>query len=283
MEFLVVKAACEGEDRALEAAWTPFMKELFVSWGHTEAGGHQSARAQQILSSDLGRMNVAPLFDMRLSSAVRGLPDFKRGAERQFTAAGDRLSPPSWRASSMNVFNEEGRGIINITDSDFNLTWSYRPKENSPDSASLRLVDVLKFRSALPYYRFPNYEQFVALVEGLYRIERNIIPNGSLFTLEDKPAKHQHLIVQLNSEIIDSIHLKCIDKQRNIAGTPIYLNTYLTGLTVSAGFATNIIVEQLYVEERQEISFSGELEDRSPPQRKRSDTRLFSRQRRTRR
>ena len=29
----MVKAACEGDDRALLGGWTPFMKDLFVSWG----------------------------------------------------------------------------------------------------------------------------------------------------------------------------------------------------------------------------------------------------------
>lgn len=55
LEFLVVKLAIDGDDRALEVEWTPFMKGLFISWGHSSAGQNNSDRAHFILACDQGR------------------------------------------------------------------------------------------------------------------------------------------------------------------------------------------------------------------------------------
>jgi hypothetical protein len=249
LEFLVVKMACEGDDRAIAVPWTPFMKELFVSWGHARNNKEAAARARAILRSDLGRGNVTPLCDMLGTAAVRGYPDFKRCAERRFTSMGERLAPSSWRSSGIQIHNEEGRGIFTIVDSEYNLTWSYIPSPDRPSGHPVRVLEALQFERAKAGVRFPSFEQFVSLVEGLNRCGNEIIPNGRLFILEDKPGRHLHLIAQINSELSNNRYLRVIDRQRRINNTKVTVNCYITGVMLGADFARHVKVDQLYVEE----------------------------------
>lgn len=250
LEFLVVKMACGGDDRPLEFPWTPFMKELFVSWGHANKNKKAAGRACQILESDLGRAHVTPLCDMLGTSAVRGYPNFKRCAERRHTSTGERLAPSSWRAAGVEVFNERGQGIYTVKDREYNLTWSYIPsKSGKSDIVPVRLLDALQFVQSKDGYQFPSYEQFITLIEGLSRSNENIIRSGILFLLEDKPGKHLHLLAQINAELTNSKFLKIIDKQRNISGTNVTVNCYLTGAILSPDFASRIKVDQLYIQD----------------------------------
>lgn len=253
MEFLVVKAACDGDDRAFSTEWTSFMKELFISWGHSEAGKGMWERAQEMLRSEQGRSNITPLYDSLDLVAVRGLPDFKRCGERRRTSTGARIAPASWRSSAIDVFNKEGRGVITVYDAEFALRWTYLPtKMEGLDYIPVRLLDALNFLDGKPQYRLPSYEQFICLVEGLYRVDREIIPDGKLFLVGDKRAKYEHLLVQINADVTESPHLHALDKQRRITGTSIYVNCYEAGLKISHSYATDIFVEQLYIEDSSE-------------------------------
>jgi len=249
LEFLVVLAAIEGDDRALEAEWTSFMKEVFISWGHSDEGKRQWSRARKILSSDAGRKSIAPLFDMLGTSAVRGIPNFKNICDRKETSTGERLAPPAWRKSSIITHNQSGRGIISISDLEYNLSWIYIPNRNDDDIVRSRLVDVLRFAQRTEEYRFPSFEQFIALAEGLHRADKNILPDGALFLLEDKPARHLHLLAQINSPPHDRSAWKVVEKERKVAGTNVTVNCYLTGAPYSHEYATNITVDQLYIQD----------------------------------
>lgn len=101
MEFLVVQAACIGHVDAIKKPWTAFMKELFVSWGHSQSGVSDFKQARLILESPEGRANVAPLFDMHTMPPVRGVPNFQAVCQRKRTSSGERLGPQSWRSYSI--------------------------------------------------------------------------------------------------------------------------------------------------------------------------------------
>lgn len=203
-----------------------------------------------LMASDEGRKSIAPLFDMLRNSSVRGLPNFKVAAERRWTVTGERLAPGSWRASSIDVYNDRGRGVITVRDTEFNLSWTYVPMPAADDELEpVKIAQVLRYMTTQPQYRLPSYEQFLTLVEGLYRARKAVIPARRMFLIEDKPARHEHILVQINSEVADHPLVRCIDKQRKIGDTEILVNTYLTGLKLSPKYATSITVEQLYLEE----------------------------------
>jgi hypothetical protein len=250
MEFLVVKAACGGDDRAFTVEWTEFMKELFISWGHSSAGRGHWARAQEMLRSQQGRSNIAPLCDMLDFVAVRGLPDFQRCAERRKTSTGIRIAPASWRASSIDVYNKGGKGVVSVYDAEFNLQWTYIPsRTEGVEDLPVRVVDALHFLDRSPQYRLPSYEQFVCLIEGLYRVARDLLPAGPLFLIADKPAKREQLLVQINSPATDNDYIKAVDRRRRINGTGVYINCYETGIKIAPAYSTGVLVEQLYIDE----------------------------------
>lgn len=248
LEFLVVKSAVEGDDRALETEWTPFMKEIFISWGHSSNGQSNADRAQGILASEQGRKNISPLFDMLGTTAVRGTPNFKQALERKFTSTGDRFAPPNWRRSSLVVLNVKEHEY-QIIDHEFNLEWSYSKTDADADLPPVTLVRALNFDLRDATHKLPSLEQFLTLAEGLFRINVDLLPKGKLFLLEDKPAKHLHLLIQMNSDPLLSDHLKLVCKGRRLAGTNIYVNGYVTGAPYSSNYAEVIQVEQLKVKD----------------------------------
>jgi hypothetical protein len=256
LEFLIVQLATQGDERALEYAWTPFMKDLFISWGHTDAGRVQKNRAQRILKSDEGRKNVAPLFDLLGNSAVRGIPNFKTCCERRQTTTGERLSPAAWRSSSITIENQEGRGLIRVIDREYNLNWSFFPNDpKSEHYVDVKLSDSLRFTLDEQFLKLPSFEQFVALAEGLYRVKQPILPKGRLFLMADKPSSTEHLVVEMNSDPRVNRRLKTVDKQRRIAQTNVYLNSYVTGIQTSPDFASALSVCQLYIHEEPIVVF----------------------------
>ncbi len=121
LEFLVVRLAVEGDDRSLSLPWTPFMKELLVSWGHARNDVASAERAKAVLASEDGRKNVSPLFDMWTAPPAFGLPDFKRVAERRVAYNGDRLAPHTWRSSSITLTKSKKEETWKITDEEFNI------------------------------------------------------------------------------------------------------------------------------------------------------------------
>jgi hypothetical protein len=183
------------------------------------------------------------------TSAVHGYPDFKRFGERRFSSTGERLAPVAWRASTVGVYNQQGRGIITISDPEYNLVWSYLPSRRGDGGLPVRLVDALNFEATKAGYRLPSFEQFVTLAEGLSRSGNEIIPDGVLFLLEDKPGRYLHLLAQINSDVLVTDHLKCVDKQRRIHDTTVYVNCYVTGMPFAADYATRVKVDQLYIQE----------------------------------
>lgn len=250
LEFLVVKAAIAGDDRSLESAWTPFMKEIFISWGHSDSSEGSALRANAILSSEEGRKNIAPLFDMLGTTAVSGIPNFKRAFERKFTSTGDRFAPAKWRHSSLAIVEQDLSGVYSIFDHEFNLEWEFISTVDDPEIRELNLLEAIKLDVNNDSYKLPSLEQFLTLIEGLFRIGEFIIPYRKMFLLEDKPGRNLHLLIHLNSEPITAPHLKLVDKMHFLSGTNISMNSYVTGASYSPDYGIRTIVGQLRLRDR---------------------------------
>ena len=120
------------------------------------------------------------------------------------------------------------------------------------------LYACFRYSSSWKHSRSTGYQvssNFLRWLRDCAEAKKNILPFGSLFLVADKPAKHEHILVQINSEIRESEAIRCIDRQRRISDTDIYVNSYLTGLKLIPSFAQVVSVEQLYLEEPDAVMF----------------------------
>lgn len=248
LEFLLVRLAVLGDDRPLDYPWTPFMKELFISWGHSKDGRHKWKRAQKMLERDIGKGHVAPLYDSWAAPASSGFPDFKRITSRRFTQTNSRLAPSAWRSASISVDKAGAEKGWSIDDREFNLKWllvnNNAFKRQKIDE---KLIDILKLSQINYNYALPSYDQFVALIEGLSCIKSNLIKDRDFYLLSDKPAKREHLLVCLGEFQNQTHFMKVIDKDRRIAGTNRVISACLTGIGYNPEFANKIKVRQLWL------------------------------------
>jgi hypothetical protein len=125
LEFLVVRAAIGGDPRCLNFEWTPFMRELFISWGYTDDGKQRADEAVEILKKPEAKKSVSPLFDFWLSTPINGMPDFKRCAARKVAINGTRFMPVPWRGSAIDLVYKKISGEVEISDHEFNINWRY--------------------------------------------------------------------------------------------------------------------------------------------------------------
>lgn len=247
LEFLVVKSACEGDDRAYSMPWTPFMKELFISWGHSSIGKAHSQRAKEILNSENGRAHIAPFYDMLSTSAVRGYPDFKQICDRRSTSTGERIAPAAWRASAITLQKEEDRTIIR--DLEYNLNWVFIPNYINPEIPPLGLIEVISLQSTHLTYRFPSFEQSVTLLEGLYNVRSAAIKSGIRFVLGDKPGRNTFLIMEIGRDPKFVESLPTAWRRQKIAGTSTYVTCYEIHSFQINDLPPSFHVDQLYISE----------------------------------
>lgn len=247
LEFLVVKAACEGDDRAYAMPWTPFMKELFISWGHSPTGRTQSIRAKAILNSENGRAHIAPFYDMLSTSPIRGYPDFKQICERRSTSTGERIAPATWRESAI-IIQHDGKQAI-VRDLEYNLNWVFIPNYLTKEVPPLTIIQALSLQSTHPTYRFPSFEQVVTLLEGIYNVRSRIFKNGLRFIIGDKPSRNTFLVVEIgrNPKFVDS--LATVWKKQNIVGTSMYITCYELHSFQINYLPGDFYVDQLYISE----------------------------------
>lgn len=95
----------------------------------------------------------------------------------------------------------------------------------------------------------PSFEQFLALVEGLYRIGSNLLAERKLYLLEDNPGKHLYLLAQINGEPMHKDHLRLVCRSKRLAGTNVDITCYITGAPYAANYAELVEVEQLKIRE----------------------------------
>ena len=248
LEFLLVKLAISGDDRPTSFAWTPFMKELFVSWGHSSAGKKGAPRAKNILKSAQGRKNVAPLYDVWAAPASAGLPDFKRSSLRRTTHTGTRMAPTAWRSSSMEITALENKSGWIVFDNDFHLTWFIVNNELfNRDGIDTKFIDVMKLFDENENYKIPSYDQIISLAEGIHPKHDYLLPSGSLHIVADKPSNREYLLVSFDVRLDGNHHLKSVDKDRKISGTKRLINSYIVGTSISLHYARSLRVRQVWI------------------------------------
>lgn len=249
LEFLIVKLAIQNDNRASNYQWTPFMKELLISWGHTTEGKRKPEIAHGILSSESGRRNIAPLLDMWASPASVGFPDFKKIAQRKHAYSGARLAPVAWRRSNVEIRESKNiDGVIRISDHEYNLEWELiDSKIFEQGGIPEKILDVLNIQSNTNKV-LPSYDQIVSLIEALYHSGQNVLlKNGDKFLLSDRPSASEYCVAVVGDLRFESKSLRCIDRDRKISGTDRKISTYVTGSGVSANYATNVKVRQLWL------------------------------------
>ena len=247
LEFLLVRLTIEGDDRPIGMPWSPFMKELLVSWGHKVGAGTSLSRASQILLNPLSQKNISPLFDMWASSGAYGFPDFQRSAARRYTHTGSRIAPATWRTHSISVTQQKFGW--RIEDSEYNLDWNLVNndffiesgiQESFNDIWNIYQEDENKF--------FPSYDQFITFIEGISLSNKDDIINyGDKFLISDTPERGLYLICTIDKNFSPSKYMNIIDKSRNIANTNHCITTYVTGARISPKFGQNLKLRQLWL------------------------------------
>lgn len=246
LEFLIVKLAIVDE-RAWAIPWTPFMKDLFISWGYTEAGKRSRKLVDKILASTNGRKNIAPLVDMWATPPVNGLPDFKRSAKRIYSYSGRRLAPVAWRGGGVDISFLKDSDTWHIIDHEFNLKWNLIGKNGKGWRGHLSTIEILRINEKNSDLSLPSYDQFVALIEALEISKRSLLDLGQKFLIADRPSKTEHLVVCVGNIENNIDKLKIVDKDRKIGTTSRRISTYSLSLVNPHGYKNRMRYRQLWL------------------------------------
>tara|TARA_B100001079_G_scaffold99996_1_gene85968 strand:- start:80 stop:1114 length:1035 start_codon:yes stop_codon:yes gene_type:complete len=241
MEYLFVLSAIDGVGDCFSLPWTDFMRELFVSWGHSKSGRDATSieRAKSILQSDLKATHLVPLSEPPPSPSQIVVNDLIKIAAGKLSAK-SRNRPVSinWRSTSIKLWSESSHW--KVFDLESSLTWRL-PRFDLPREAGIEAADfytlatILQMESQLGAWRSPSYAEFVHLLRGLNNINKiDIIHKSALYYIGDKQDERMHLLVSMSNKNFNSNLMNYLDRDRSIAGTSETLSTFTTGLYISA-------------------------------------------------
>ncbi|QLC25957.1 hypothetical protein HFP57_13605 [Parasphingopyxis algicola] len=235
LEYFFVVAAIEGEEKCFSLKWTDLMKELFISWGYVSIDQDSVEVAESILKRDLNKTGLIPL------SAPPNPPARISGTilDRTFkskTARGIRHKTisPTWRGNSL-FLNERGSNW-RIWDVEYNLEWVIPREVNQDDElnefAVMSLVDLQKLENnERDPYRFPSYEEFISLIQGLEAIDRmDILSSRHPYYIGDKLGDRMHLVVSLDGALASTAAMAVIDENRIIDGLGVRPTLYMASI-----------------------------------------------------
>jgi hypothetical protein len=248
LEYLLVRMAVDGDFRSLETKWTPFMKELLVSWGHKndDAGSVETARA--ILSDPRSHKNLYPLYDIWLGTNAFPTLNFDALLARRESADGQRLAPLPWRQEGLTVVEKSEMWMIR--DNEFNISWRVIKDEMHEDRIlSLSIKDIERIVSNDSNLRFPYLDEIVSLLDGLKISGNDIINYGDVFILEDKIGAKDKILLAIGDELKGQPGVKQIERTRTIRSDGYRVGLFVTGISYSNRYHRRK-VRQLYVENR---------------------------------
>ena len=248
LEYLLVRMAVTGDFRSLETKWTPFMKELLVSWGHKNDDISSVETARAILSDPRSRKNLYPLYDIWLGSNAFPTLNFESLLARRASADGQRLAPLPWRQESLSV--TEKSDMWKIRDNEFNISWRIIKDELHNDYIlSLSIKEIERIVNDNPKIRFPYLDEIISLLDGL-KLSRNMIVNiDDVFLLSDKITTREKILLVIGDGLKVQSGLKQIEKTRSIRADGYKVGLYVTGISYSSNYHKRN-VRQLYVETR---------------------------------
>lgn len=248
MEFFVVEAALDGDIRALAWPWTPFMKQLFISWGYYRHSALDLAKARNLLSLPASRTAIRPLSDYWALPAQEGVPNFKQSATRRTNAFGShRLAIPQWRDANISVDIKDGEVIVE--DHEFFLTWQTFTNISDEDvQVPMPLVRAQSITEKSSDKRLPSYDEFISLVEGLALLgQSDILSDLELYPISDTPGKMRHLFVSLGKARDLGSLVKILDKERLVSVTDRTITCYETGQKYDAKYASKLKVRPWWI------------------------------------
>ncbi len=242
MEYFYVQAAINGKDQCFEHKWTDLMRELFVSWGHTDQAPEDVEKARSILRSDLSSTGLVPLSDPPIAPGFITNKDIDALSSSAGPTMGLKRSiSSSWRLDSLQISKDFD--TITVMDIEYDLEWRVpRTDVSIVDGVELhsiqKLTDLQRTENNNPEFRFPSFAEFISLVRALNAADRTeILSKNVLYYLSDKFGDREHIMVSLQSGIADPAMLRSIDINRTIEGTDIQISTYLASVFVdSAAF-----------------------------------------------
>ena len=243
LEFLIVKLAL-FDVRGRQVRWTEFMKDLFISWGHSNHGKANCEIAHEILTSEDGRKNISPIVDSWAAPASFGVPDFKRCTKRLISYSGRRLAPATWRSSSMTSTLRDDSEIWAITDHEFGLDWNFIDRQSGFHNG-LQIVEIMKVHYGDSPYHLPSYDQFICFVEGVYHTDLSLILPSDKFVIADGMSKTEFIFLSLSSNI--SGNHRIIDKDRKISTVPFKISTFRSSLISNHGKPSRIKFRPLWL------------------------------------
>ena len=246
LEYLLVRMAIEGDYRSLDAKWTPFMKELLVSWGHKSDDMASVQTARTILSDPRSRENLYPLYEIWLGKNAFPYLNLDSLLARRTTSDGYRLAPLAWRQQGLEV--SEKPTMWKIEDNEFNIKWRFI-KDNLFHDQNIKLTisEAEKIVDNNSRIRFPYLDEMVALLDGLHLAGNDLIENGDTFILSDKPSSREKVVLVVGLGIKGQSGIKQVGKTRAIRGDGYKIGMYVTGISYSTNYHRRK-VRQLYVE-----------------------------------
>jgi hypothetical protein len=250
LEFFVVEAALEGDSRALLWPWTGFMKQLFISWGYYRHDVASIDKARSILTSPEARKAILPLSDYWAMPPKQGLPNFKMSATRRSNEFGSsRLAIPQWRKANISVKFDDGE--ISVDDHEFFISWhASLDILDGHKRSPMTLIRAQQLGSSSTLLRFPSYDEFVSLVEGLDSVEANHLLQDSIFyPISDSPGERRHLLVSLGKCREVGSLAKVLDKERIVSVTDRAISCYETGQAQDPRYGARIMVQPWWVDQ----------------------------------
>jgi hypothetical protein len=207
LEFLYVQSALDGAVECFEYSWTDMMRDLFVSWGHTQNARENDARAQEILALDLTKLGLAPLASPLPRATTIRVSDLRAVLDGN-KASGRRL-PTDWRPQSTRV-SKDGNSFI-VRDLQFDLEWTV------PDASALDetiLLNMIRSQAEMVCgsMMLPSCVEFLSLVDVDSRVADRILDQNVFYWLGDKLGRARYLVASLGSSAVPHNAVKIIGR-----------------------------------------------------------------------
>jgi hypothetical protein len=120
MEFFFINAFIDGDERCKDVEWTDGMRSFFISWGRSMDGALRLSRARTILSQDLRKTRLLPLFKAadgpRMHSSIEALK-----ADIQDSKRICFVIPLAWRSECLRFASSAE--VMHVYDFAQDLKW----------------------------------------------------------------------------------------------------------------------------------------------------------------
>ena len=207
LEFLYVQSALDGVPACFEYSWTDMMRDLFVSWGHTQNARDNDARAQEILALDLTKLGLAPLASPLPRATTIRASDLR--AVLDGGGASGRRIPTDWRPQSIRVSKDLNSFVVR--DLQFDLEWTV------PDASALDetvLLNMIRSQAEMAggSLRLPSCDEFLSLVDVDSRVTDRILDQDIFYWIGDKLGRGRYLVASLGSSAVPHTAVKLIGR-----------------------------------------------------------------------